>query len=338
MDNFFLGKKILFICPKTFNYESEIKSELELLGSEVTYFNDKPFNNIFLIILLRVAPKLLWGTAKNIFLEKLSLYKNDKFDIIFIIKGEGVSPNLLRWLKINYSQTKLVLYLWDSILNVKNVVEKFSFFDKIASFDPVDCEKYKNIKYRPLFFLDSYKNKYETAGNGLFFVGTLNGDRRVVLSKVNNFVKDQINFEYWFFIRSNFEMFLLNLHKAINKFLGIKYYEIPSNRLIRKAMTASQINSKIESCLAVLDIHHPKQTGLTMRTFEVLASGKKLVTTNKSIQNEIFFDSSIIQIIDREKPEIDLNFFNNDCNRMPDLFFKHYSCKGWLLDIFCDIY
>jgi galactitol-specific phosphotransferase system IIB component len=132
-------------------------------------------------------------------------------------------------------------------------------------------------------------------------------------------------------------MFLMKLHKAINKFLGIKYYEIPSNRLIRKAMTSAQINSKIESCLAVLDIQHPKQTGLTMRTFEVLASGKKLITTNKSIQNEIFFDPSIIQVIDREKPELDLNFFNNDINRMPDFFFNHYSCKGWLIDIFSDI-
>ena len=337
MDNFFLGKKILFICPKTFNYESEIKSELELMGSEVTYFNDKPFNNIFLIILLRIAPKLLWGNAKNIFLEKLSSHKNDNFDIIFIIKGEGVSPNLLRWFKINYSQAKLVLYLWDSVSNVKNVVEKFSFFDKIASFDPIDCETYKNVKYRPLFFLESYKNKYGTPGNGLFFLGTLNGDRRLVVSKVNNFVKDQINFEFWLFVRSNLEMVLLKIHKAINKFLGIKYYEIPSNRLIRKAMTSAQINSKIESCLAVLDIQHPKQTGLTMRTFEVLASGKKLITTNKSIQNEIFFDPTIIQIIDREKPDFDLDFFNNDCNKMPDFFFKNYSCKGWLIDIFSDI-
>lgn len=307
------------------------------MGACVTYFNDKPFNNIFLIIILRVAPKLLWYKSKNIFLDKLASYEKDFFDIIFIIKGEGVSPDLLSWLKINHSQAKFILYLWDSVSNIKNVVEKFSFFDKIASFDPEDCKSFEMVKYRPLFFLNSYKNKYSTTGNGLFFLGTLNGDRRIVVSKINTYINRQINFEYWLFVRSNLEMFLLNLHKITNRLLGIKFYEIPASRLIRKPMTVEQINSKIESCFAVLDIQHPKQTGLTMRTFEVLASGKKLITTNKSIRNEKFFDPTIIEIIDRANPKLNMKFFEAGSNIMPDYFFEHYSCNGWILDIFSDI-
>ncbi len=337
MITFFQGKKILFIGPKTFNYETEIKNNLESLGAQVIYFNDKPFNNIFLIILLRVAPRLLWGISKKKFLDKLSLFTKDYFDFIFIIKGEGVSPSMLSWLKTKYTKAKLILYLWDSISNVKNIVEKFSFFDKIASFDPNDCQSFTNVKYRPLFFLDKYQNKYRSDGEGLFFLGTLNGDRRIVVSKVNNFLNGQIRFEYWLFVRSNLEMFLLKLHKVICRFLRIKFYEIPSTRLIRKAMNIDQINNKIEACLAVLDIQHPQQTGLTMRTFEVLASGKKLITTNKNIINEPFFDPTLIEIIDRENPKPNNLFFKTNVNKMPDSFFEQYSCKGWLLDIFSDI-
>ena len=121
MVTFFQGKKILFIGPKTFNYETEIKNNLESLGAQVIYYNDKPFSNIFLIILLRVAPKLLWGISKKKFLAKLSIYANDYFDFIFIIKGEGVSPGMLGCLKKRYSKAKLVLYLWDSISNIKTI-------------------------------------------------------------------------------------------------------------------------------------------------------------------------------------------------------------------------
>ncbi len=39
----------------------------------------------------------------------------------------------------------------------------------------------------------------------------------------------------------------------------------------------------------VIDLSHPLQTGLTMRTFEALASGCHLLTTNTNIRFEDFF-------------------------------------------------
>ena len=54
MVTFFQGKKILFIGPKTFNYETEIKNNLESLGAQVIYYNDKPFSNIFFEVLVQI--------------------------------------------------------------------------------------------------------------------------------------------------------------------------------------------------------------------------------------------------------------------------------------------
>ena len=55
-------------------------------------------------------------------------------------------------------------------------------------------------------------------------------------------------------------------------------------------MSYETLTFNMKDCHAVLDIEHPKQVGLTMRTFEVLASGRKLITTNRSIINHEFYD------------------------------------------------
>jgi hypothetical protein len=330
----FNNKKILFIGPKTFNYEKEIKQELETLGSEVTYLSDKPFNNILLIILLRIFPVVLWPFSKKIYLKKTALFKKNYFDVIFIIKGEGVSPSLLRWFKQNHTKAYFIFYLWDSIKNVKKVKNKFIYFDKILSFDPIDCKTNNNIIYRPLFFINDYKNKYSNIGEGLFFLGTLNGDRRIVVSKINNLITENIKFDFFLLVRSRIEMLLYDTKKVFCKTFQLKFYDIPTDRLIHQPMNVFDINSKISKSNAVLDIQHINQSGLTMRTFEVLASGKKLITTNKNIINHDFYDPTLILVIDRLSPHIDLDFLKSKSNRINEMFFEKYSCSGWLKEIF----
>lgn len=330
----FSEKKILFIGPKTFNYEIEIKNELETLGAEVTYFSDKPFKNIFLIALLRLTPNILWLISKKIFLNKIKFYNKNYFDVVFIIKGEGISPGLLEWLKESNENATFILYLWDSIKNVRLVEKKFQYFDRILSFDPVDCKNYPFIIYRPLFFINDYKNKYKNKGDGLFFLGTLNGDRRIVISKINNYIKNKVRFDYSLLVRSNIELYVYKIQKFLSIIIGFTFHDIPLKNLIRTPMNVLEINSKISNCNAVLDIQHIKQSGLTMRTFEVLASGKKLITTNFNIYDHDFYDPTLIAVIDRSSPKIDLEFINSDSNKIEEKFYLKYSCSGWLKDIF----
>ncbi|MFH4210110.1 lipopolysaccharide biosynthesis protein, partial [Acinetobacter baumannii] len=51
----------------------------------------------------------------------------------------------------------------------------------------------------------------------------------------------------------------------------------------------------------ILDISHPGQSGLTMRTFEAIGAGKKLITTNLNIKEYPFYNSDNIFIISRDK-------------------------------------
>jgi hypothetical protein len=64
----------------------------------------------------------------------------------------------------------------------------------------------------------------------------------------------------------------------------------------------------------VLDIQHPRQTGLTMRTLEALGAGKKLVTTNVQVKEYDFYDERQVRVVDRMNPSVglDLEFFKKD--------------------------
>ncbi|MGE4514729.1 MAG: hypothetical protein AB7E26_13095, partial [Chryseobacterium sp.] len=67
----------------------------------------------------------------------------------------------------------------------------------------------------------------------------------------------------------------------------------------------------------------PFQNGLTIRTFEVLASGKKLITTNSDITNYPFYSPENILVIDRENIQMNPEFFKIDFKKLnQDVLYK----------------
>ncbi len=322
-----MGKKILFIAPKFFGYETQIVKAMEALGAKVFFHSDKTSENVWAKIILRLFPKLVWPWANRIYSAWLDKQRLAECDLIFIIKGEAVSPRFLRTLRLRFPTAKFVFYMWDSIANVKHTVEKLDFFDSVASFDPLDCRAYPKIQYRPLFFINQYQ--LESTGEekfGLFFFGSLNGDRPKVLAKVVRALGVGVPFDYGLFVRSKWELLL---RQWVDKSFDV----LEKDRLVFKPIPASEIKQRMLACNCVLDIEHPKQTGLTMRTFEVLASGKKLITTNAAIREEDFFDSSRICVIDRINPVIPASFISGSPRPLDGSFLVKNSLNGWLNEI-----
>ena len=73
----------------------------------------------------------------------------------------------------------------------------------------------------------------------------------------------------------------------------------------------SAVNDIFMSSRAVLDVTHPRQCGLTMRTLETLGASKKLVTTNTAVRGYDFYDPTNIAVIDRRSPIIDPDFLGS---------------------------
>jgi hypothetical protein len=204
---------------------------------------------------------------------------------------------------------------------------KFSYIDEIFSFDPEDCLKIPRFNYRPLFFIDKYQQSTaKKTGDALFFVGTLNGDRPEVISRLIESLSENITFDYWLFVRSRLELTLRTLlDRSLRKLDDKRFFYAP--------MSSEMISDHLNQCAAVLDIEHPGQTGLTMRTFEVIASGKKLVTTNGRIKKHDFYDPARICVIDRLCPSVPDDFIIGEAPPLSAGFADHYSLHGWILEI-----
>jgi hypothetical protein len=84
----------------------------------------------------------------------------------------------------------------------------------------------------------------------------------------------------------------------------------------------------------IVDVEHPRQRGLTMRTLEVIGAGRKLLTTNLNVKNYPFFSPERIAIIDRHRPRLDPAFFCDPAPPLPDAFAESYSLRGWVDSVF----
>ena len=71
-----------------------------------------------------------------------------------------------------------------------------------------------------------------------------------------------------------------------------------------------------------------------MRTFETLASRKKLITTNASIVKYPFFDAQNILIIDRNQVEIPVEFFQSQFRELNPIDLEMLSLETWIQEIF----
>lgn len=321
------GKKIIFFCPKTFGYDQEILSEMRRMGADVTFRSDKPIEHAWAKGFIRLYPRISWNYSDRYFFRWLEQCTPAQCDFIFIIRGEGLSPAFMRALRQKYPEARIILHLWDNIANLKKVEMKFPYVDDISSYDPLDCQQFSKFKFRPLFFLEKYLSRdVKHNDRRIFFVGTLHSDRSRVISMIKNSLPRNVDLDYWLFIRSRVEY---SLRLIVDPHLRA----LDRSRLIFKPLSFENISMRVNKCSAVIDIEHPRNTGLTMRTFEMIAAGKKLITTNKSIIQHDFYDPKRICVIDRNNPSLPPDFLEEETPPLSDHFLAKYSLRRWILDI-----
>lgn len=318
-----MKEKILFIGIGFYDYEIAIKDEFESLGYEVEYFSEVMPENF---------KDKIYNRNKS---TKVQKYLNNKinslgaeYKFVVVIKCEFLSYDNLKSLKLKNPKAKFILYLWDSIKRISNIKEKLCFFDKIFSFDRLDCLVEKQLVFLPLFYRNEYNlNQSNNFINGVYHLGWLHSDRFDLLKKIKKQLDDN-NINNYFLLYTGF----FNYLRTVLLQRQYKYRKL----LIYKPLKVSENINNILKYSISLDITHPDQTGLTMRTIELLGLRKKFITTNRDIVNYDFYNDKNILIIDREKPVIDQEFFNSDYEPVGKNIITKYSINSWVLNLLSD--
>jgi len=324
-------KNVLLIAPAFFNYEKVIVDELARRGAIVTYANADPsisYSTLISIFKRFKFPieKLIGRFEKKTF--KFISKSGDKFDYFILICGMAITSHLVGL--INHKLMNLdgmtVLYYWDSRKLLKDDVRKLGLFDRVYSFDKEDCKLHKpDMNFLPLFYVEDYirgKNsirqhiQYDIAS-----VGSFKFDRYFMLKRM----KDKNPG-----LRMNIFQYCNLANFIFHKTLRRKYRSIAYKDISFRKKSADEILNIYDASYAVLDIPRVGQNGLTMRTFECIAMGKKLITTNKNIVEYDFYDPRNIAILNDDLSLPSSRWFAQEYAPIDPVILSRYSISNWV--------
>lgn len=323
-------KSILLFSPSFFGYDESITQTLLSLGAQVDCFDERPDNTFFSKALIRLNSNLLFYHIEYYYNRIYDIIKNKTYDYVFVVNIEAMPDFFLKKIKNIYSNAQFILYMWDSIFNKQNTVNYLHFFDKVFSFDKIDCERLK-VNFLPLFYLDDYsqinsiQQKYDY---DLLFVGTVHSDRYQLIKNIEYNIEQQGGKSFiYFFFPSKILYYKMKLQNNFLRATSVKDFYFKS--LSKESLVNLYASSRI-----IIDIQHPKQTGLTIRCIETVGAKRKLITTNQYIKEYDFYSEQNILVIDRSNPVIPQDFLNLPYSEISDDIYKKYSIQNWINIIF----
>jgi hypothetical protein len=325
------NKKILFIAPKFFGYENDIKKELESQGAFVDWMPDRPFESALLKALTKYFPEIISILANNFYLKLINKFGNKNYDYVFVINGQTLSGKTMTHIKSKSPGAIFILYLWDSISNRSHIKNKIHYFTRKFTFDSVDAVQY-GIQLRPLFYGHGFDSQVtESIHYKISFVGTIHTDRFNIINKIRKNIPDGAKTFWYLYLQASWVFWLYRYTNQITKDARIDDFKFSS-------LAKNELQKIFSSSLAILDIEHSSQNGLTMRTLETLGAQKKLITTNKNIQQYDFYNSENICIINRHDPIVPVDFLIQPYRQVSEMIRSRYSITGWIHEIFNEEY
>lgn len=323
------GKRILFFAPVFFGYDQKIRDKFYELGADIDLFDERSVIKAYQRALLKIAPSVFNKITEKYYFKILDDIKCKRYDYVLFVKCDMPTERILKKYRNALKNSKFCLYMWDSIKNIPNIEKKFAYFDYISSFDRNDCMSHSQLNFRPLFYGDEYKmlsKKHDSYKYDLCFIGTVHSDRYKVLKVIRQCAKEKgLSVFMYLYLQSHFIYYFYKTIKSEfrdTKITDFKFGKLPSKE-IAKIINESKI---------VIDIQHPQQTGLTMRTVEMIGMNKKLITTNNDIINYDFYDPDNIIVIDRDNVNIDANWSSN-YNELSDVIYEKYSLNRWVYEV-----
>lgn len=295
--------KVLFILPDFYGYNTLIKNKLFEQGVDAILINDGPKESLFFRILKKMSKSISNAVVNHYYKKKFSSLSNLKFNkIVLVFGGKYFSKKIFYMMKSYFPNSETIYYNWDSCENFPNVLGFYNLFDHFYSFDAYDCKKYR-FTFLPLFF--TRRNLVQRKKNTCLSIMTFSHKKAKNYYTIKKIIPKNIIIEEFLYL-GHISTFLFNKVFRFKEFKKFKKNDFIYNKISLEDTLNLISNSKF-----VIDIALPNQHGLTIRTFEALANGTKIITNNKEIKNYPFYTSQNIYILEDEN---DINFFYSDFN------------------------
>ena len=300
------------------NYCSAIRRELEKQIGETTFCS---LEFPWILRFIRVWHAGLYAKMRFIYHRRqIRRLAGHTFDYVYFVHVAQMDISLVRQLREMFPKAQFLLYYWDSI-KTADYREYIPIFDKVFSFDRIDCENDRRLNYLPLFYDEAQipSSCKEKIDYDFAYIASITHERRyqylVILKK---YAKEH-----------NLRLFTYN---PVFSKTYIRYF-LKYHRLMRgvhwRPISLQKVYDVFNRSKVIIDFPNNFQSGLTMRTFETLGMGKKLLTCNETIKLEACYSQENVCITSPEHLEqIPEDFFKTPFNSNPAI--KQYSLETWV--------
>ena len=282
--------RVLLVSPAFFGYERVIARTLVDLGFEVEYVDERASNHWMARALYRTWPALLAPWTVRHFSRVARRLRGRRLDVVLVIKGETVPESFVRRISQEHPTARFVYYSFDALRKTDNFNRIRGYFHHAYSFDRSDVGRVSRLQYKPLFYGPAFVPgpSHDDRTTALAYVGSVNPSRYAIVSALAERVDGASVFLY-----APAQRYL-----AVRRLIDPKYRGVDPRRVDYRHLTLDDVARRFRDARVVLDMQKPGQSGLTMRTFEALASGAALVTTNARIMEEDFYTPERIAVVE----------------------------------------
>ncbi|MDQ0839833.1 hypothetical protein [Sphingomonas faeni] len=317
-----VNRRILLIGIGFYDYERVIADEFKRLGAQVLveYESAPESRGLLAPIKRRLSPVSDAHLARHHagILERSQAIGT--LDYVVVIKGTLLGEAFLRTLKAKHRHACFVSYQWDSMARFPELVDRQRVFDRVLTFDQADAATYPDFIFRPTFFRPELLTAEQLIPIDLCFVGWLHHDRLKQVEALRE-QADSLGLSSFFYLFTGVRTGLEILIQGRGKDVHVR--TLPFARYARY----------IASSKIIVDLPHPDQAGLTMRAAEAVGTGKKLMTTAKSVSVYDFYRPENVSIIDAASPRLDPEFLSVAYTDVDKRLVERYSLRVWALDV-----
>lgn len=314
-----MDNDLLIVGPSFFGYGSKICEQLNKLGISAKFYDERADLSTIHKILVRLEVPVLASLIKkgqrNSILKQIS---KSSFRHILFISSEVASRTFINYINDTY-HINTHHYLWDSVDSKRSMKPCIhDAWKTLFFFDVNDAIKY-SCQSLPLFYEDNFmyseptnlSKDISTTECDVATVASVHSDRLFVLSRFA-FNNQQLQCCFYLFCPT----FIHYLYARLC-FIFLPPISKKSIILSRKSLSKRQTSMFLSRSQCIIDIQHPKQTGLTSRSSETLAMKKILVTTNFYAFH--YMRNLNIYTIDRKAPRLQRipEFIDNSDNQKP---------------------
>lgn len=312
------GKSILLVGDNLFGLAVELTKELQKLGASRVIFKQVKFTYS---LRNKITIRSLYGFIVNpysrrAFTEELKReLANEKFDIMLVIKDMPFKKSFFDWMRAENPGIRIILFLWETL---KGHMPRYADYlvkpDVVYSFDRNDAKKY-GLRYFPDFYIDGRNIPLDNCKYDICFIGSMNSstifNRARILNSIDDFCHAN-GLQSFLYLKYDKERESF-VSKAYRLCVGRKYmHEVRKYQnkgfLYDHPLSLEQYNQVLQNSKVIIDINHSNRQGMTINAITAIGRGKKLITTNKYIKQEEFYNPSMIYILDEKQPQMDFAF------------------------------